>query len=1283
MGSVSFLGLASGTDWNNIINQLTQLERRPITLLENQRDQLLFEQTATSRINTQLGKLNTVFSSLRFESTFLTRKTTSSNPNRLSISADPGAPVGTHTVEVKRLAAPSRVSSGSDGQLFSKVANLSTSQTMGIATVQPYGDFQPTRALPTTLIKDTLQAGKGPAQISKGDTISIAGQLKDGTVVNGTFSFNGDSSDTLQRLATTVAQVFHGEISGSVGSNGELTFIESNPALAGDVNFNTIAPNVGLKFNDADFSGSTLSFGIGNNVAGAGATTRRLVSDLTFTSGGVTETNGATDLATLDQVSSGTLNNGDIIRITGFEQNGAAIAPVNFTYTGAAGGQTIDDLVNSISAAFGTANATYSNGKIVLTGTASGTSSLDLNLEFVDSPTATSFQLGDFKVAESGRTAAAQMITTGSFTVEGTGEHLLAASEGKAGRVRGSVTLLDPSNTLASYGVSEMDLFSIDVDSPSGSLGPVTLNGLSEYSTLQDLVDAINTQVPAVTAQLAYTGTDYRLELMANNGGRNVRLDDVAGGILDKLFKPAATSLSSSSNDLANTFAATTATDDYTIIDTFRPDNGGPLQRRIVTGDEGTPIADLIGGVAINGAFQNGVATILTTNSAELNTIQDTRTYLFGSRSIAANPPGSIPFIRADVPLEDAGLAIAPVNSDVNPLFHTDGFFTINGVRINVGDVSTTSMNDVLAAINSSGAGVSAFFDPANARVYLRNNSPGTAGISIGGNGDTSNFLRLAGLTTDAGGTQIAGQNKAGISKDLPLAQGSFSQSVSSGIFTINGVHIVIDAGVDSLTSVMQKINRSGAGVEASYDSAADRFVLTQKLDSGVSSPRISIGDSGDTSNFLEAMQLTVDTTLPTDVGSVRQTALLNVDGNEYERSGNTIKDILEKVSLTLNAVTSGPETVSVAADSERIKSTIIDFVVQYNTTMEMLNAQPLSREEKKKTAELTDAAAANMTADEITSYLETRQTLMTRDFISSDNTMRQTTQQIQAMVTGPVSSGGIFASLGQIGLSTAPVGAGPSAAAVSQGRLLGPTSDREQITALIESNSTLLTAIEENGDELFKLFSNAMESRYDHVGSRNLSSGITVNTRLRFSIGTGGSSTVQVDLSAGTYSQVSLLNTINSQITSAGLGSSLLAFFDAQNQLNLRSAQSETQSVLQLLDQSEGSDSVQGTLGLTPGLFFGPDPQIAGGVARRGKSLIDSLTRSGGAIIERIKEGGSFDRRIDGLSKQISTMEDRVTEKEATLRAKFARLETSLSQLQTQQSSISSAVSQLSGSKG
>jgi flagellar hook-associated protein 2 len=70
-------------------------------------------------------------------------------------------------------------------------------------------------------------------------------------------------------------------------------------------------------------------------------------------------------------------------------------------------------------------------------------------------------------------------------------------------------------------------------------------------------------------------------------------------------------------------------------------------------------------------------------------------------------------------------------------------------------------------------------------------------------------------------------------------------------VFTINNTKITIDTGVDTLAEVLEKINRSGAGVIASYDPIADRITLAQDLDAKPTAFRISIGDPADTSNFL------------------------------------------------------------------------------------------------------------------------------------------------------------------------------------------------------------------------------------------------------------------------------------------------------------------------------------------------------------------------------------------------------------------------------------------------
>lgn len=1288
MGSVQILGLASGTDWNSVIQQLVALERKPLDNLVKQRDTVQFNRDVMTKVSDRLRTFNNTLSTMRLETTYVARKAESTNSSRVGATAEAGAPKGTYSVAVQRLARASRASSGIDGGIFSKVANLSPTQTMGINSLTPYGDFQATRALGSTLIKDTMQAGQNSAAITKGDTISISGLLKDATAVSGTFTFNGDSTDTLDRLATTVSQVFHGQIAGSIGSNGELTFIETDPTIAGDVTFNTTVPPLGIAFNDTDYSGSTLTFGIGNNVAGAGGTFRRLVNGLTFTTAGAPELNSAIDLATLDQVTSGALNAGDKIRITGTESNGTAIATTDFTYTGAPGGQTIADLLATINGAYASGTATYENGKIVFTATAAGPSSLGINLQFVDSAPATQFAVGSFNVAETGRTAGAQMVTTGSFTVQGKGEHVLSSSNGKAGLIHGTVMLMDPSNTLSSYGVSEFDLFTIDVDGAAGGRAPVTITGMSEYSTLQDLVDAINAQVPSVTARLTGTAGNYRMEIAANEGGRDVRLYDAANGILDRIFKVGATDLDSATNDLSNTFASTTATTDVTMIDWFRPLNGGPMQRRFWTGAEGSPVTDLIGGVAINGtggAFNPGVATVVTTDSNELNTLQDMSSFIFGSNQIAISPPTQVPSINANVALATAGFAITPENAETNPLFHTNGFFTINGVRINVGDVNTTTINQVLGTINSSGAGVTAYFDSANSRFYLRNNASGTAGIALGGNGDTSNFLTIGGLLPATGAVEVQGQDRGNIDGTLPIAQAGFTQTPTSGVFTINGVRIAIDAGVDTIQEVITKINNSGAGVTASYDSAADIFTLEQKLTGSYIGSRIELGDPMDTSNFLEAVQLTVDTTAVSQVGNARETARFTVNGVAYERNTNTVDDVLDKVRLSLNAVTDGPESITISGDTQRVQDAILDFVVQYNTTMELLNAKPLTNDERQSnefTTDLTADAANNMTSAEIDDYYTKRKDLLTRNFLANDNSTRQVVRKLQDLLTGLVRNDGSFQSIGQVGLATAEIGAGVQAAAVSQGRLLAPTSDKDTLRQLLLDSSSLQDAINNHDEDLYTLFANMLQSRLTQVGNVDLSGGVALVHGLNFTIG-DGTSTATVAFGAGTFSATSILNTINSQLNASGLSSSMLAFYDSQSQLNLRVTQASTQSYLQLLDMSTGADSMLGKLGLASGNYLGPDPNVAGGAALRTREYVRNITSSTGALNDRIKQGGSFDRIISTYNSSIARLQANLDNYEKDLRNKFGRLETTLSKLQTQSSALTSAIAQQQSQNG
>lgn len=86
----------------------------------------------------------------------------------------------------------------------------------------------------------------------------------------------------------------------------------------------------------------------------------------------------------------------------------------------------------------------------------------------------------------------------------------------------------------------------------------------------------------------------------------------------------------------------------------------------------------------------------------------------------------------------------------------TSGFFTINGVQINVSATSDNTAS-VIARINASSAGVTATYDATTNKISLTANATGPQSVVVGGASDTSNFLTAAGLTTASGATSQVG----------------------------------------------------------------------------------------------------------------------------------------------------------------------------------------------------------------------------------------------------------------------------------------------------------------------------------------------------------------------------------------------------------------------------------------------------------------------------------------------------------------------------------------------
>ncbi len=104
----------------------------------------------------------------------------------------------------------------------------------------------------------------------------------------------------------------------------------------------------------------------------------------------------------------------------------------------------------------------------------------------------------------------------------------------------------------------------------------------------------------------------------------------------------------------------------------------------------------------------------------------------------------------------------------------TAGFFTINGVQINV--TSSQNVYDVIGAINASAAGVIASYNSATGSITLTNKNTGPQNIVLGSGSDTSNFLQAAGLTTASGATTSLGTQ----AQVTFQAQGGVPQTVYS-----------------------------------------------------------------------------------------------------------------------------------------------------------------------------------------------------------------------------------------------------------------------------------------------------------------------------------------------------------------------------------------------------------------------------------------------------------------------------------------------------------------------
>jgi flagellar hook-associated protein 2 len=291
----------------------------------------------------------------------------------------------------------------------------------------------------------------------------------------------------------------------------------------------------------------------------------------------------------------------------------------------------------------------------------------------------------------------------------------------------------------------------------------------------------------------------------------------------------------------------------------------------------------------------------------------------------------------------DIGAPLNPAGNDVSGLTIANlpiaqaisaGTFTVNGQKVTV--ALTDSLQDVFDAISSATGGeVTASYDHTTDRVTLSN----PAGpLMLGAANDTSNFLRALKLGNNNANTVTSSGSLGAVKTSATLANANLAGAITAvdgegnGSFSVNGVSISYNVNTDAVSTVLRRINDSGAGVSASYDALTDRFVLTNK-----STGDLGVFVSEDAGGLLGALGLAGGSTLTRGKNAE---FTLN-DGDTFTSASNTLGSSSHGIpGLNLTVTSEDTQTITVAADTGAIRAKIQAFIEKYNEVQQFIEAQ-------------------------------------------------------------------------------------------------------------------------------------------------------------------------------------------------------------------------------------------------------------------------------------------------------------------------------------------------------
>lgn len=265
--------------------------------------------------------------------------------------------------------------------------------------------------------------------------------------------------------------------------------------------------------------------------------------------------------------------------------------------------------------------------------------------------------------------------------------------------------------------------------------------------------------------------------------------------------------------------------------------------------------------------------------------------------------------------------------------------------------------------------------------------------------------------------------------------------------FTINGKEIAVYED-DTMSSLMDRINNSGAGVKLTYQSAADKFTFTS-TENGASGA-VEMKGNGDLLNGLFGVNNdTPDANGDVSVDIRGKDAIVAV---KYNGSDEVVELIRDSNSFTVDGLTIGVKGkfgyqgdtvdtidkdaavgIDARVNTDNIVDSIKDMVEQYNKIVDLVNSELTTRPDKEY-APLTSEQKKELTESEIKLYEEKAKSGM----LYGDSDLRTLSSDLRFVV-----SGGMAEALKNIGITT-------STLYSDNGKL---TLDESKLRAMLEAD--------------------------------------------------------------------------------------------------------------------------------------------------------------------------------------------------------------------------------------